>query len=201
MATVNSYTRIMPTPERTSLDAIVAAARDLLEEDGLSGVTMQAVAVRVGVRAPSLYKRVANREALIELVAERSLAELAARLDSTDDARAVLDTYREFGRERPAAFRLVMSPGSDAPVMRAEAMAASSTAILRVATALAGEAEALEAARTLTAWATGFISMELNGAFRLGGDLDRAWDYGAARVIAAVTRIPNDRPNVRPQNP
>ena len=58
MATVNSYTGIMPTPDKTSLDAIVLAARDLLEEDGLGGLTMQAVAHRVGVRAPPLYMRV-----------------------------------------------------------------------------------------------------------------------------------------------
>ena len=70
MAIVNSYTRKMPTPDRTSLDAIVGAASDLLEQTGLAGVTMQAVALRVGVRAPSLYKRVPSRERLIQL-AER----------------------------------------------------------------------------------------------------------------------------------
>ena len=48
MATVNSYTGRMPTPDRTSLDEIVDAARDILEHDGLAGLTMQAVAQRVG---------------------------------------------------------------------------------------------------------------------------------------------------------
>ncbi|ROP60889.1 TetR/AcrR family transcriptional regulator [Curtobacterium sp. ZW137] len=178
----------MPTPDRTTLDAIVAAARDLLEEDGLAGVTMQGVAVRVGVRAPSLYKRVENRDRLLQLVAEETLLELTARLDAAADARALLDTYRGFGKERPAAFRLVMTPGAGTPVADTAVQAASSAAILRVAAALAGEAEALEAARLLTAWATGFISMELNGAFRLGGDIDRAWDYGIAHLVDAITR-------------
>ena len=58
----------MPTPERTTLDEIVAAARDLLEDGGPARVTMQAVAQRVGVRAPSLYKRVRDRDALLTLV-------------------------------------------------------------------------------------------------------------------------------------
>ena len=42
----------MPTPDRTSLSEIVEAGRDLLEEAGPAGVTMQNVAARVGVRAP-----------------------------------------------------------------------------------------------------------------------------------------------------
>ena len=76
MAIVNSYTRRMPTPDRTSLDAILLAARELLETDGPAGLTMAAVAARVGVRAPSLYKRVENREALLRSVAEATLTEV-----------------------------------------------------------------------------------------------------------------------------
>ncbi|GAA1008062.1 hypothetical protein Aple_044930 [Acrocarpospora pleiomorpha] len=186
MATVNSYTVDMPTPDRTSLDAIVLAARDLLEADGLAGVTMQAVATRVGVRAPSLYKRVQSREDLIRLVAEATLRDLADRVNPAETAVDLLNGLRTFGKERPAAFQLVMTPGPGTPRVGEEVNIASSAAILRVATDLAGEAEALEAARTLTAWATGFISMELNGSFRLGGDVDGAWEFGVARLIAAV---------------
>ncbi|MFJ3383765.1 MULTISPECIES: WHG domain-containing protein [unclassified Curtobacterium] len=178
----------MPTPDRTTLDAIVAAARDLLEDDGLPGVTMQGVAVRVGVRAPSLYKRVQSRDRLVQLVAEQTLVDLTSRLDATTDARALLDTYRAFGKERPAAFRLVMTPGAGTPVADTAVQAAASAAILRVAADLAGESDALEAARLLTAWATGFISMELNGAFRLGGDIDRAWEYGVTHIVTAAGR-------------
>ena len=71
----------MPTPDRTSLDAIIAAGRDILRSDGLPGLTMQAVAQRVGVRAPSLYKRVRGRDDLLRLVVEASLHDLDVRVD------------------------------------------------------------------------------------------------------------------------
>jgi AcrR family transcriptional regulator len=187
MATVNSYTDDVPTPDRTSLDAIVRAARDILEADGVAGLTMQSVAERVGVRAPSLYKRVRNRDELIRLVAESTLTDIAAQMNAAPTPVLLLNTFRAFGLERPAAFRLVMTPGAGTPVADAEFAAGVSEGILRFARQLAGEEHALEAARTLTAWATGFISMELNGAFQLGGDIDDAWAFGVARIVEAIT--------------
>ncbi|MGY4856431.1 TetR/AcrR family transcriptional regulator [Cryobacterium sp. AP23] len=177
----------MPTPDRTSLDAIVLAACDLLEHDGLAGLTMQAVAHRVGVRTPSLYKRVQSRNQLIQLVAEATLTEVAGRLNAQTDPVQLANTLRTFGHERPAAFQLVMTPGAGTPVAGPEFGAAASAAVLRVAGELAGEDDALEAARLLTAWASGFISMELNGGFNLGGDVDRAWEFGVTRIVAAIT--------------
>ena len=50
----------------------------------------------------------------------------------------------------------------------------------------AGGDPPLEAARLFVAFAHGFVSMELAGAFRLGGDVDRAWRTGVATIVDAV---------------
>lgn len=197
----------MPTPERTSLEAILAAGSAILEEGGLGGLTMQAVADRVGVRAPSLYKRVRDRSDLVRLIAASSVAELGQRLDSErlDSERlpiagvaagegsngAVVEiarlarVVRAFAHERPAAYRLVFASGSESG-LDIEVLRRASAPLLEVAAELAGPDHALDAARTLTAWVTGFISMELSGAFRLGGDVDRAFDFGVDRIAAAL---------------
>jgi hypothetical protein len=44
----------------------------------------------------------------------------------------------------------------------------------------------LEGARTFAAWAHGFVSMELAGAFRLGGDLDAAYAFAIESILAGV---------------
>ena len=178
----------MPTPDRTSLDAIVTAARDLLEAEGLAALTMNAVAARVGVRAPSLYKRVDNRDRLIQLVAEATLLDMSSRLTPQQDVRQIADAFRAYGHERPAAFQLILAPAPGTPVADPHYRDAVTHDILRAAGDLAGPDEALEAARLVVAWASGFVTMELNGAFQLGGDVDAAWSYGVERIVAAITR-------------
>ena len=177
----------MPTPDRTSLDAIVLAARDLLEADGLAGLTMNAVANRVGVRAPSLYKRVQGREQLIQLVGEATMVEIATRLNGSTTAAQVANGFRKFGHERPVAFQLVMTPAPGVPSIRVEFAVLATEAILRVTRELAGEEHALEAARTLTAWTAGFVSMELSGSFKLGGNTQSAWKFGLKAITAAIS--------------
>jgi AcrR family transcriptional regulator len=159
---------------------------------------MQAVAARVGVRAPSLYKRVRDREDLIRLIAESTVADLATRLDAVAEAAAAVDpverlallarAVRAFAHASPAAYRLLFSPPSDDAGASPESIARTASAVLAVTAELAGPDDALDAARTVTAWTTGFIGMELAGGFRLGGDVDRAYEYGIARIAAALDR-------------
>jgi AcrR family transcriptional regulator len=172
----------VPAPERTTLDAIVSAGRHILESDGLDGLTMQAVAGRVGVKAPSLYKRVRDREALIGLVATAVADELGARLESAaPTVPAMARAFRSFAHDQPEGFRLVMSTSADPA-----ALERASAPVLIVARELAGEPHALDAARLVTAWAVGFLTMELAGAFQLGGDLDAAFDYGVRNLERAL---------------
>lgn len=172
----------MPTPERTSLDAIVAAGRDILEFGGTVGLTMHAVAERVGVKAPSLYKRVKDRGAMQCLVADATVDDLASRLDVVDGLPALARTFRAFAHERPEGFRLIFSGAASL-----DAIARASAPVLRAAGELAGEDDALAAARLVTAWATGFVTMELAGAFQLGGDVDRAFEFGLDRLSRALS--------------
>jgi len=185
----------MPAPARTSTAAVVAAGRALLEREGLPGLTMQAVAEAVGVRAPSLYKRVRDRAALVCLIADDVAAELTRRLDdaaSTGDAeqdlRAVAAAFRAFAHASPAAYPLLFDPRSGGP--SPEALERSSATVIAVASALVGQERALPAARTVVAWAHGFVSMELAGAFQLGGEVEEAWEYGLRLLGASLGSPP-----------
>ncbi|WP_225755137.1 TetR/AcrR family transcriptional regulator [Actinotalea sp. Marseille-Q4924] len=186
----------MPAPQRTSLAAIRRAAAELLEADGPGGLTMQAVAERVGVRAPSLYKHVPGRDALVRLVAEDAATELGVALEAAappgttprDGLEAAASALRRFAHARPAAFRLVLSPGAEGTRPDPEVSRRAAATVLRLAAELAGPQQALPAARTITAWASGFVAMELADAFRMGGDVDAAFTFGVDALARALAQ-------------
>lgn len=185
----------MPTPARTSLEKIVQASRSIVEAGGLDSLTMQRVASAVGVRAPSLYKHVRNRDALVRRVIEGVARELTETLDAAAktgdplaDLRSLAHALRAYAHANPAAYGLLFAhlPAEARPDQ--DNLARTSAAVLRTTATLAGADLALEAARMVVAWAHGFISMELAGAFRLGGDLDRAYAFGIERLGAALVQ-------------
>jgi AcrR family transcriptional regulator len=59
-----------------SSDAIVRAALEIADADGLEAVTMRAVGARLGAAAMSLYRHVPNKEALLEQMADLTFADL-----------------------------------------------------------------------------------------------------------------------------
>jgi AcrR family transcriptional regulator len=183
---------VPPAPARTSVTAIVTAGRRIVEDEGLDSLTMQKVAAAVGVKAPSLYKRVRDRAGLVQLIADVLALELAAELDgavgSGDarvDLRAITRSFRDFTRANPTTYRLLFDPRLGGT--SADARDRASASVLKVVHDLAGR-DALPAARMVVAWASGFVSMELAGAFQLGGDVDEAWEYGVAHLIDALER-------------
>ena len=184
----------MPAPSRTSHDAIVAAARQILEEDGFDAVAMRRVAERVGIRGPSLYKHVRDRSALIRAIAEGVTADLAATLSAADatgdpraDLTAVAHAYRTFVRANPNGYGLLFA--NLAPELQPDAahLAQLALPLIEAMGTLVGSEDALSAARTMVSWAHGFVSMELAGALRLGGDLDVAYADGIESILDGVT--------------
>jgi hypothetical protein len=92
--------------------------------------------------------------------------------------------HRRFAHANPATYGLLIGAGS---VEGADARSrrSSATLLARVAE-VAGPENALPAARTLVAWAHGFIGMTLADSFLLGGDIEEAWTFGLERVLEAI---------------
>ena len=106
-----------------SLDRIVTATLELVDEHGIGAATMRAVSSRLGVRSMSLYRYVQDRDELFDAVVERIVGELAddpeVQLRPVDGWRPYLagmaHGVRRYARAHPHAFPLVATRPPAAP--------------------------------------------------------------------------------------
>ncbi len=107
-------------------EALLRAARQLLDAGDTEEVGLREVARRVGVSAAAAYKHFVDKDDLMATVATEGFRELAAELwaaaDEPDPAIAVGLVYVEFARTRQGLFRLMFGPllalGEKYPALR-----------------------------------------------------------------------------------
>lgn len=156
---------------------IVAAARRILECSGPEGLSMRAIADDLGIRAPSLYKHVADKETLEVALISDALAEIAdafelAAAGSADPLASLAAAYRAWALEHPHLYRLMM----DRPLPRERLQPGLEDRAAAALVAAAGGDP--DAARAAFAFAHGMVVLELNDRFPPAADLDEAWRRG-----------------------
>jgi AcrR family transcriptional regulator len=167
------------TSSRT--EQIVATALELLETEGPEGVTMRAIAQRIGIRAPSLYKHFADKEQLeVAMIAAglRDSAEVfAAAIDDAADPLASLgEAYRRWALAHPHLYRLMTHrplPREDLPE---GVEAAAAAPVVQVA---GGDPDV---ARALWGFAHGMAALEVACRFPPDADLEAAWRTGISAL-------------------
>jgi AcrR family transcriptional regulator len=167
-----------PDPQTRSARAqeIVAAARSLLEEEGPDALSMRALAERLGIRAPSIYKHLPDKRALVNALVSDGFEEMAETFEAAagggDRLVALAAAYRDFARRHPHLYRLM----TEGPLDRARiAPGAEERAARPVVEAVGGDPDR---ARAAWAFAHGMTILELEGRFPPDADLDAAWRSG-----------------------
>ncbi len=91
--------------------ALIAAARELLDEDGPGAVSLREAARRVGVSATATYRHFNDKDHLLAAVAAEGYREFAGKLravDSGEDGFSHMGAaYIEFALSHPGLFRLM----------------------------------------------------------------------------------------------
>lgn len=159
------------------------AAR-VADEAGLDRLTLAAVAQRLGVALPSLYKHVRGSDDLLASLAVVATHELgAALLDAaagragTDALRSVAGAYRGYALAHPGRYAAtVRAPAADDTA----ALAAATDVFRTVASVLRGygiadDDDAIDATRAIRSALHGFVALELAGGFGMPRDVDRSF--------------------------
>jgi AcrR family transcriptional regulator len=94
--------------------ALLAAARQILDENGLQAVGLRETARRVGVSATAAYRHFTSKEDLLASVAAEGFHELAAAMQSATRGANPLTraglAYIEFADQNRGLFRLMFGP-------------------------------------------------------------------------------------------
>lgn len=162
--------------------AVLAAAGDLADAEGLEAVTLARVAAALGVRSPSLYHHVGSLDGLrraLGIEAQRTITAAlqdAATGRAGDDAlHALAAAYREWAQEHPGRYGASLRAYAGDP----EAALASDAAVAVLIAALRAwdlpEQDAVHAVRAVRAALHGFVALEAADGFGLPVDLDASY--------------------------
>jgi len=167
---------------------VVAAAREILEAEGMEGLSMRRLADSLGIRAPSIYKHLPDKQALENALIAQGFEEMAAafahalRTDSADTVSVLGRVYRDFAQQHPHMYRLM----TERPLDRTKLKPGVEDAAARpLVDALGGDPDL---ARAVFGFVHGMAILELNGRFPPGADLDSAWSRGL-RALASQARV------------
>jgi AcrR family transcriptional regulator len=93
-----------------SRDRIAEAALDLIDQEGLSGLSMRKLGAQLGVEAMSLYHYVRNKDDLLDAVLDRLYREIDLPAVEDEDwertIRAGVHSFRDVLLRHPAALEL-----------------------------------------------------------------------------------------------
>ena len=181
----------MPYPAQIDRDSIIETALELIEEKGVDAVTLRVLATALGVKAPSLYRHVKNKNAMLLAVNEVTAHELVEAMMQAADSSAplverlvnVAIAYRQYAHEHPICYELAMSskseiqPGQEVKVQLV-------LPLQDLFSQLVDKEDSLAALRGAYAFLHGWVSLEINQQLRRGGDLSAHFEQNFRAILA-----------------
>ena len=179
---------------------VIEEAERVVDEVGLSSMTLAALAQRLKVRQPSLYKHISGMEGVQRSIALRAKRELAAVLGQAAVGRARGDAivsmshaYRAWAMQHPGRYAATQR----APIVGDVEDEQASRAVVQVAfDVMAGyelrDDDAVDAIRALRSALHGFVTLEAGNGFGMPVDVDRSFDRMVAGLATALARWSED---------
>lgn len=163
----------------------------MADEVGLNTLTLAALAERLGVKQPSLYKHLDSLAGLhrsVSLLAKRELGEAISRAavgrSGSDAIFAMSHAYRNWAIQHPGRYDVTQTPASPGDTEDENTMMSAVQVIADVLTAYRLEGDdSVDAIRAFRSLLHGFVSLETTGGFALTADIDRSFE----RLIRGFT--------------
>lgn len=162
---------------------VVETAAEIADQAGLEQVTLAALAIRLGIRKPSLYNHVDGLPALRKQLAiwgtcqlRGIISEAAVGKARGEAILAVAEAYREFAQQRPGLYRAIVSSPDRSDQELKVAIKGMMAVLYTVLSAYnLVDSDATHAARALRSLMHGFVSLEAAEWFAAPVDRDESY--------------------------
>lgn len=184
-------------------DVVARAGAELADEAGLDQLSMGALAERLGVKTPSLYKHVASIADLTHRIGVLAMGELADAIgeavqgrSGSDALLAASQAMRAFVKDHPgryAAGNAARPAGPDDPLVPA-----AQRVLDALAAVLRGydlhPADQIHALRTLRSMLHGFATLEESGGFMIDASTDDSFAWMVSLIDGGLHAATRDCP-------
>lgn len=188
----------MQPKRRLDRTAVIQAAADLADAEGMEQLTLARLAEHLGIRPPSLYNHVASLAGLRRDLALLGMQELNTRLTravigkaGNEAVASLAHVYRAFAKEHPGLYAATIrapDPADEEAKQVAQGGIAVIVAVL-AAYGLQGD-EAIHAVRALRSALHGFVMLETTGGFAMPFDLDETFRRLVQMLIRGLQHGP-----------
>jgi AcrR family transcriptional regulator len=154
-----------PTKARIFDEALL-----LIEQDGLSKLSMRNLADRLQMKAPSLYKHIQNKDEIVAFVQTAGIQSFADFLKKARNTRtAKVLAYRKWALQNPNLYEITFRY----PLRRELLPIGLEDQVTKYVIELAGRDH--EHARAVWALLHGLVDLELVGRFPANADMEKTW--------------------------
>jgi AcrR family transcriptional regulator len=175
--------------------AVVEAAADLINAEGIEALSLSRLAEQLGVRTPSLYNHIDGLPGLQRQLALLNVRALGERLGEAAIGKsgpqalmAIAQAYRKYIKDSPGVYMASLQAARTQETIDLELQSAEDRVVRIVMAVIASfglqDEDGLHAVRGLRSLVHGFATLEIAGGFGLALDCDESFH----RLVEMFTR-------------
>ena len=178
-------------------DIILKTAADLADAEGIANVTLKALAEKLGVKPPSLYKHINGLEELNKALMlygwkslEKKVMRAAVGKSKEDAVRAIFYAYRDYVKEHPGVFEAMQWYNMYQSEENLQATEEIVAVLFQVLSAYdLQEEQKVHIVRMFRVFLQGFLMVEIHGGFGNPASITESFDFSLEILLNGIDNL------------
>lgn len=185
-------------------DIILKTAADLADAEGIANVTLKALAEKLGVKPPSLYKHINGLEELNKALMlygwkslEKKVTRAAVGKSKEDAIRAIFYAYRDYVKEHPGVFEAMQWYNMYQSEENLQATEEIVAVLFQVLSAYdLQEEQKVHIVRMFRVFLQGFLIVEIHGGFGNPVSITESFDFSLEILLNGIENLTKEKSEI-----